>query len=155
MEFVKSILGMGLYWDRLNIIQLQALPWISSCLLIQPPPPDDFLQHTFGIDNTKNISSVFFNFKNVIYVENPLLIQPSHAGEFSQHTCHWNDKYAFVLHLFVCLLHLLCFFCNCLSVCLLISFFSSIFWWLWRRLWIVSCKFLGGVSWVDLSCIND
>ena len=50
MRFVKSILGMRLYWDRLNIIQLQARPGISSCLLIQPPPPDDFLQHTFGFE---------------------------------------------------------------------------------------------------------
>ena len=44
--------SMGLYWDRLNIIQLQARPGISCCLLIQPPPPDDFLQHTFGFENT-------------------------------------------------------------------------------------------------------
>ena len=46
---------LRLYWDRLNIIQLQARSGISYCLLIQPPPPEDFLQHAFGFENTENI----------------------------------------------------------------------------------------------------
>ena len=108
--FVKSILGMGLYWDRLNIIQLQALPGISSCLLIQPPPPDDFLQHTFGFDNTENILSIFFIVENIIHADNPVLIQSPHGGEFSQHTCHGSHNLVFVLHLYVYLFHLLCLF---------------------------------------------
>ena len=82
-----------LYWDGLNIIQLQARPGISSCLLIQPPPPDDFLQHTFGF-NRKHF--LFWKHRKyywpgslmfwcmIICVENPLLIQSPHAGKFSQ-----------------------------------------------------------------------
>ena len=67
MEFVKSIPGMGLYWDRLNIIQPRAQPGISCCLLIQPPPPDDFLQHTFGFDNTENIRKCFHFSLSIVF----------------------------------------------------------------------------------------
>ena len=118
---------LRLYWDRLNIIQLQALPGISSCLLIQPPPPDDFLQHTFGFDNTENILSIFFIVENIIHADNPVLIQSPHGGEFSQHTCHGNHNLVFVLHLYVYLFHLLCLFVCFLHqfVCFFSPFFAS------------------------------
>ena len=106
MRFVKCILGMGLYWDRLNIIQLQALPGISCCLLIQPPPPDDFLQHTFGFENTENIIpthlwSLLWSFVWKTHCWFSCLMLGSFHTSHILLKCKWFFSFVSLLHLFV------------------------------------------------------